>query len=54
MVFAAMAQLERENILERQAEGIAAAKAKGRLTGRPRKEIEDFRGIYETVKSGQL
>ena len=33
-VFAAMAQLERENILERQREGIAIAKAEGKYTGR--------------------
>ena len=33
-VFAAMAELERESILERQREGIAIAKAEGKYTGR--------------------
>lgn len=33
-VFAAMAELERENILERQREGIAIAKAEGKYKGR--------------------
>ena len=33
-VFGALAELERDNILERQAEGIAIAKAEGRMTGR--------------------
>ena len=38
-VFGAFAELEREYILQRQAEGIAAAKARGVRFGRPRKEI---------------
>ena len=36
-IFGALAQFERETILERQAEGIAIAKEKGRMTGRPKK-----------------
>ena len=36
-----VAQNERENIKKRQAEGIAAAKAKGVKFGRPEKEIPD-------------
>ncbi len=36
-----VAQSERENIRKRQAEGIAAAKAKGVKFGRPEKEIPD-------------
>ena len=36
------------------AEGIAIAKAEGRMTGRPRKEIEDFEEIYESVKEGKI
>ncbi|NMP37461.1 MAG: recombinase family protein [Clostridiales bacterium] len=39
-VFAAMAQLERENILQRQAEGIAIAKAEGKYKGRKPKDID--------------
>lgn len=38
---AVMAQFEREIIHERQAEGIAAAKAAGKSFGRPRKEIDN-------------
>ena len=36
-----VAQSERENIKKRQAEGIAAAKAKGIKFGRPEKEVPD-------------
>lgn len=36
-----VAQSERENIRKRQAEGIAAAKAKGVKFGRPEKEVPD-------------
>jgi DNA invertase Pin-like site-specific DNA recombinase len=36
-----VAQNERENIKKRQAEGIAAAKAKGVRFGRPKKEVPD-------------
>ena len=53
-VFAALAQLERETTLERQAEGIAIAKAEGRMTGRPKKVLKDFDAIYEDVKSGKI
>lgn len=53
-VFAAMAELEREYILERQAEGIAIAKAEGRMKGRPKKQIDDFEKVYNDVKEGKL
>lgn len=53
-VFGAMAELEREYILERQAEGIAIAKAEGRMTGRPKKQIDDFESVYNAVKNGEL
>ena len=39
-VFAAMAELEREQILQRQKEGIAAAKAEGKYKGRKPVEID--------------
>lgn len=39
-VFAAMAELEREYILQRQAEGIAIAKAEGRFKGKPKMQID--------------
>lgn len=53
-VFGAMAQLERQNILERQAEGIAIAKAEGRMNGRPKKAVDSFEGVYLDVKEGKL
>lgn len=53
-VFAALAQLERENILERQADGIAIAKAEGRMSGRPRKAESSFEDVYLSVKAGKL
>ena len=52
-VFAALAQLERETTLERQAEGIAIAKAEGRMKGRPKKAEEDFKDVYLQVKAGK-
>lgn len=52
-VFGALAELERENILERQAEGIAIAKEEGRM-GRPRKAVDTFECAYNDVKAGKL
>ena len=40
-VFAAVAELEREYILQRQREGIAAAKTKGKHLGRPSTSLPD-------------
>lgn len=40
-VLASIAQQERETIRQRQAEGIAAAKAKGKHLGRPKAEMPD-------------
>jgi len=45
-VFGAVATLERESILSRQAEGIAVAKAEGKYTGRKKIESADFAGVY--------
>lgn len=53
-VFGAMAQLERENILLRQAEGIAIAKAEGKYKGRKPKELIDFLQIYEEWNSEKI
>lgn len=52
-LFAALAELERENILERQAEGIAIVKAEGRM-GRPRKAVDTFASAYRDVKAGKI
>ena len=46
-VFAAMAELERDQILQRQKEGIAAAKAAGKYKGR--KPIEIDKDFLKTV-----
>ena len=42
-VFGALAELERESILQRQAEGIAIAKANGVYKGRKPKEIDNIK-----------
>ena len=50
-----VAQSERENIKKRQAEGIAAAKAKGVKFGRPESPIpEDFIKIMKDWEKGNL
>ncbi|MDO4192325.1 MAG: recombinase family protein [Erysipelotrichaceae bacterium] len=50
-----VAENERHNIKQRQAEGIAAAKAKGVTFGRPRiKEPEDFEEIYMKWKQKKI
>jgi DNA invertase Pin-like site-specific DNA recombinase len=55
-VFGALAQLEREFMLERQAEGIKAAKAAGKYNGRPRAEIDstEFERIYKRWKDDDI
>lgn len=53
-VMGAIAELERENILERQAEGIEIAKAEGRFNGRPKVEIENFEELYNDWKKNKL
>lgn len=50
-----VAQNERENIRRRQAEGIAAAKARGVRFGRPPKPLPDnFQEIYQCWKEGVI
>lgn len=56
-VFAALAQLEREQILARQQEGIAAQKANGTYTGgRPRVHVDQkkFDLVIERWKAGDI
>ena len=49
------AQMERENILQRQAEGIAAAKAKGVAFGRKAVDVPDnFTDIYHQWRNKEL
>ena len=52
-IFGAVAELERDNILERQAEGIAIAKEEGRM-GRPKKAVGTFVNAYMEVKKGRI
>lgn len=54
IMFAALAQLERETILERQAEGIAIAKAQGKYKGRKPKELPDFLEVYKDWKDKKI
>lgn len=50
-----VAQSERENIKKRQAEGIAAAKAKGVKFGRPEKQVpDDFTRIVKAWEQKRL
>lgn len=53
-VFGAIAELERDYILQRQAEGIAIAKANGVYKGRKPIECPDFDKVYEQVQSGVI
>ena len=50
-----VAENERNNIRKRQAEGIAAAKAKGVKFGRPAKPLpENFTEMAERVRNGEI
>lgn len=50
-----VAQIERENILERQKEGIYEAKKRGVIFGRPKKQIPDnFHKVEMLWKAGKL
>ena len=54
-VLSFVAENERSNIRQRQAEGIAAAKAKGVKFGRPPKPLpENFYNLYQKWKSGKI
>jgi DNA invertase Pin-like site-specific DNA recombinase len=54
IIFAALAELEREYILDRQTEGIAIAKAEGRFNGRPLKELDNFEAVYSDWKADSI
>lgn len=55
-VFAAVAQLERESMLERQREGIAIAKRDGKYTGRKPICVDQkyFEKVYAQWKNGEF
>ena len=55
-VFAAMAELERENILQRQREGIEVAKMAGKYKGKPPMQIDErqFRSVCKRWRAGEI
>lgn len=53
-IFGAVAELEREYILQRQREGIAIAKANHIYKGRPPKEYPEFNTIVSQWREGKL
>lgn len=54
-ILAFVAQNERENIRKRQAQGIAAAKARGMRFGRPPRPLpENYDSVYRRWKSGEI
>ena len=54
-VLSSIAQQERETIRQRQAEGIAAAKAKGKHLGRPRAETPDnWNEVISRWEAGEI
>ena len=53
-VFGAVAELEREYILQRQREGIEIAKAQGKYTGRKPIQTPEFDQVVERWRSGEI
>lgn len=53
-VFGAVAELEREYILQRQSEGIALAKQEGKYKGRRKIENDKFKNIYSEWKAKNI
>lgn len=55
-IFAALSELEREQTLQRQREGIEIAKAQGKYKGRKRIEVDEelFKRLYKKWKAGEI
>ena len=53
-VFGAVAELEREYILQRQREGIEIAKSEGKYKGRKPIEPPEFDAVYKKWREGQV
>lgn len=53
-IFGAVAELEREYILQRQQEGIALAKERGVYTGRKPIERAEFQSVVNLWQSGEI
>ena len=50
----AINEFERENLLERQREGISIAKRQGKYKGRQKKKLENLDSVYQEWKQGNL
>ena len=53
-IFGAVAELEREYILQRQREGISVAKDMGKYTGRKKKEYADWDKVIAKWQQGKI
>ena len=54
-IFGALSELERENILQRQKEGIAAAKIKGKKFGRPQiAKPKEWDSVIKLWRAGEI
>ena len=53
-IIGAIAEFERSNLLERQREGIAIAKAQGKYKGGKRKRVHDFENYYSKYLSREI
>lgn len=53
-VIGAIAEFERQNILERQREGIAIAKREGKYNGRKAIELDNWEEVYTAWKNGEI
>lgn len=53
-IIGAIAEFERSNLLERQREGIAIAKAQGKYKGGKRKRVHDFESYYSKYLSREI
>ena len=53
-IFGAVAELEREYILQRQREGIAIAKEQGKYTGRKTTQPPDFDRVVAQWRRGEI
>ena len=55
-IFASLAEFERETIRERQAEGIAIAKEKGKFKGKQKKPIDEalFESLYKKWQNKEI
>lgn len=55
-IFGALSELEREQTLQRQREGIAIAKAQGKYKGRQRIQVDEdlFKKCYKKWKAGEI